>query len=214
MRLLTENMAAKLFSLLMAALLWVAVVDEQELIETVTVPVEYRNLANDLDLSPDAPSRIQLQVRGPRGRLNDVSPDKTNIVLDLAGMNEPSARTFTIQAEAINLPPTVTLVRAMPSQLRVTLERRVFKDLPVVVNYEDRELASQIISTQIEPPLVRVVGPQSRIDRTTMLSTEPINLKQLGDAQSVRVNVLLTDPELSVVGSPLVTVRLNRASLP
>jgi YbbR domain-containing protein len=129
-------------------------------------------------------------------------------------MNEPSARTFTIQAEAINLPPAVTLVRAMPSQLRVTLERRVFKDLPVVVNYEDRELASQILSTQIEPPLVRVVGPQSRIDRTTMLSTEPINLKQLGDAQSVRVNVLLTDPELSVVGSPLVTVRLNRASLP
>jgi YbbR domain-containing protein len=214
MRFFTENLAAKLFSILMAALLWVAVVDEQELIETVTVPVEYRNLGNDLDLSPDAPSRIQLQVRGPRGRLNDVSPDKTNIVLDLAGMNEPSARTFTIQAEAINLPPAVTLVRAMPSQLRVTLERRVYKDLPVVVNYEDRELASRIISTQIEPPLVRVVGPQSRIDRTSMLSTEPINLKQLGDAQSVRVNVLLTDPELSVVGSPLVTVRLNRASLP
>lgn len=214
MRFFTENLVAKLFSILMAALLWVAVVDEQELIETVTVPVEYRNLGNDLDLSPDAPSRIQLQVRGPRGRLNDVSPDKTNIVLDLAGMNEPSARTFTIQAESINLPPAVTLVRAMPSQLRVTLERRVYKDLPVVVNYEDRELASRIISTQIEPPLVRVVGPQSRVDRTNLLSTEPINLKQLGDAQSVRVNVLLTDPELSVVGSPLVTVRLNRASLP
>ncbi|MFN8685070.1 MAG: hypothetical protein ACK532_03015, partial [Acidobacteriota bacterium] len=77
MRLFTENITAKLFSILIAFLLWAALVDEPELIETVTVPVEYRNLANHLDLSPDAPNRIQLQVRGPRGRLNEVSPDRT-----------------------------------------------------------------------------------------------------------------------------------------
>jgi len=214
MRFFTENIAAKLLSILIASLLWVAIVDEPELIETVTVPVEYRNLASDLDLSPDAPNRIQLQVRGPRGRLNEVSPDKTNIVLDLTGMNQPSARTFTIQADSINLPPTVALVRAMPSQLRVTLERRVFKDLPVAVTYEDPAAARQILSTQIDPPLVRIVGPESRVDRTTVLSTEPISLLDFSDSTRIRVNVLLNDPEISVVGSPLVTVTLTRTPLP
>ncbi len=214
MRFFTENIAAKLLSILIASLLWVAIVDEPELIETVTVPVEYRNLASDLDLSPDAPNRIQLQVRGPRSRLNDVSPDKTNIVLDLTGMNQPSARTFTIQADSINLPPTVTLVRAMPSQLRVTLERRVFKDLPVAVSYEDPTAARQILSTQIDPPLVRIVGPESRVERITVLSTEPISLLDFSDSTRIRVNVLLNDPEISVVGSPLVTITLTRTPLP
>jgi hypothetical protein len=91
MKLFTDNIPAKLFSIFIAFLLWVALVDEPELIETVTVPVEYRNLSSALDLSPDAPTRIQVQVRGPRGRLNEVSPERTNIVLDLGSMSTPSA---------------------------------------------------------------------------------------------------------------------------
>lgn len=215
MRLFTENIPAKLFSILIAFLLWVALVDEPELIETVTVPVEYRNLASFLDLAPDAPSRIQLQVRGPRGRLNEVSPDRTNIVLDLGGMNQPSSRTFTIQENSINLPPTVTLVRAMPSQLRVKLERRLFKELPVTVSYEDPLPAYlKIISTEIYPTSVKVVGPESRINLATSIPTEPISLKDITAPGPLRVNVLLTDPELSIVGSALVTIKLQTTQLP
>jgi hypothetical protein len=215
MRLLTENIAAKLFSILIAFLLWAALVDEPELIETVTVPVEYRNLANHLDLSPDAPNRIQLQVRGPRGRLNEVSPDRTNIVLDLSGMSDASSRTFTIQADSINLPPTVSLVRAMPSQLRVKLERRLSKDLPVLLVYEEGLPASlKTLPASITPATIRVVGPESRILSASSIPTEPISRADLEAAKPIRVNVLLSDPELSLVGSPLVTVTLQTNPLP
>ena len=215
MRLFTENIPAKLFSILIAFLLWVALVDEPELIETVTVPVEYRNLSSALDLSPDAPSRIQLQVRGARGRLNEVSPDKTNIVLDLSSMLTPSSRTFTIQENSINLPPTVTLVRAMPSQLRVRLERRVYKDLPVTIAYEE-PLPSylKVISAEVSPSSIKVVGPESRVSLANSIATEPISLKDVTSASPLRVNVLLTDSELSIVGSALVTVKLQTTQLP
>jgi YbbR domain-containing protein len=215
MKLFTDNIPAKLFSIFIAFLLWVALVDEPELIETVTVPVEYRNLSSALDLSPDAPTRIQVQVRGPRGRLNEVSPERTNIVLDLGSMSTPSARTFTIQANSINLPAAVTLVRAMPSQLRVKLERRLYKELPVVVAYEDLLPSSlKIIATEVSPPSVKVVGPESRIELADSLRTEPISLTEINSGKPIRVNVLLTDPELSIVGSPLVTVMLQTTQLP
>jgi YbbR domain-containing protein len=215
MRLFTENIPAKLLSILIAFLLWFALVDEPELIETVTVPVEYRNLASNLDLSPDAPNRIQLQVRGARTRLNEVSPDRTNIVLDLASMRDPSARTFTIQDNAINLPPTVTLVRAIPSQLRVKLERRLYKDLPVTITYEEPIPSYlKVISSTIGPEHIKVVGPESRINLATSLATEPISMKDVKSGAPIRVNVLLADPELSIVGSPLVTVNLQTTQLP
>jgi len=215
MRLFTENIPAKIFSILIALLLWVALVDEPELIETVTVPVEYRNLSSSLDLSPNAPSRIQLQVRGPRGRLNDVSPERTNIVLDLASMTQPSTRTFTIQENSINLPATVTLVRAMPSQVRVKLERRLYKDLAVEMSWEEPLPANfKIVTSSIQPAQVKVVGPESRIVLATSLQTEPISLKDAMSGKPIRVNVLLSDPELSLVGSALVIVSLQTTQLP
>ncbi|MFN9298965.1 MAG: YbbR-like domain-containing protein [Acidobacteriota bacterium] len=215
MRLFTENITAKLFSILIAFLLWAALVDEPELIETVTVPVEYRNLANHLDLSPDAPNRIQLQVRGPRGRLNEVSPDRTNIVLDLSGMSDASSRTFTIQADSINLPPTVSLVRAMPSQLRVKLERRLAKDVPVAPVFEDSLPASlKSLPLTISPANIRIVGPESRILLIESIPTEPISRADLDAAKPIRLNVLLADPELSIVGSPAVTLTFPTNPLP
>jgi YbbR domain-containing protein len=215
MSLFTENILAKLMSILIAFLLWIALVDEPELIETVTVPVEYRNLTSMLDLSPDAPNRIQLQVRGPRGRLNEVSPDRTNIVLDLGTMTQPSARTFTIQDNLINLPPAVTLVRAMPSQLRVKLERRLFKELPVTLAFEEALPANlKIIATEIYPTQIKVVGPESRVNLASAIQTEPISLRDLSGSAPIRVNVLLSDPELSIVGSALVTVKIQMTQLP
>lgn len=215
MRIFTENIIAKIFAVLIASLLWVALVDEPELIETVTVPVEYRNLSSSLDLSPDAPGQIQLQVRGSRSRLNDVSAERTNIVLDLAAMNQPSSRTFTIQESSINLPPTVTLIRAMPSQLRVKLERRIYKELPVKVEFEIPLPANfKVISTEIIPAVIKVVGPESRINLATSIATEPINLNDASALKPLRVHVLLADPELSIVGSAQVTVRLQTTQLP
>ena len=44
-RLLTDHFLWKLLSLVMATMLWIAVVDEPELTTNVTAPVEFRNLA-------------------------------------------------------------------------------------------------------------------------------------------------------------------------
>ena len=57
-RLLTDHFLWKLLSLVMATMLWIAVVDEPELTTNVTVPVEFRNLAAGLDLGSDVPDRV------------------------------------------------------------------------------------------------------------------------------------------------------------
>ncbi|WP_031498880.1 YbbR-like domain-containing protein [Bryobacter aggregatus] len=215
MRFLTENFLAKVMSVFIAFLLWVALVDEPELIETVTVPVEYRNLSRSLDLSPDVPDRIQLQVKGPRGRLSEVSAEKTSIVLDLADMQTPSARTFTIQDSAINLPTNVNLLRSMPSQLRVKLERRLYKEVPVSVTFEQpMPQHLRVISSAVSPSMIKVVGPESRISLITTLPTEPIDLAQVDVKKPIRLNVLLGDPELSIVGSAQVVVQLETVTQP
>jgi YbbR domain-containing protein len=213
MAILFENWPAKLLSVAVALLLWVALVDEPELIETVSVPVEYRNLDSTLDLSPEAPTRVQIQVRGPRSRLGAVSSENTNIVFDLGAMRQPSARTFTITKDLINLPNRVSLVRAMPSQMRVTLERRLMRDVPVTVAITPAP-SVRVIATEVTPPTVRIAGPESSVRAAASLPTEPIDLATVDAAKPLRLNVLLADPELSVVGSAFVTVKLSIEKIP
>ncbi|MDX2269037.1 MAG: CdaR family protein [Bryobacter sp.] len=208
LRFFTENITAKLLSVAVAALLWVALVDEPELIETVSVPVEYRNLSAELDLSPDAPSRVQIQVRGPRTRLGEVNGERTNVVLDLAGMRQASTRTFSITPETINLPSRVSLVRAMPSQMRVTLERRVEREISVMPQF----LSSakwKVLAAEVSPTAVKIVGPESSFRDLRTLNTEPIDLDKLDPEKPISVNVLLPDPELAFRAQPTVNVKVS-----
>jgi YbbR domain-containing protein len=207
-RLLTENFGAKVLSVVAALLLWVALVDEPNLIETVPVPIEYRNLNPALDLSPDAPAQIQIQVRGPRTRLGEVNAAQTNIVLDLGQMQQPSTRTFTITPESLNLPNRVTLVRAMPSQVRVKLERRITKPLPVAAAFVPSK-AFKVLQWEVSPATLQVAGPESRVSRAESVLTEPIDLAAIDPSKPLRLNALLSDAELSFTGSAVVIVKLS-----
>lgn len=212
MRFLTENWGAKILSVAAAFLLWVALVDEPDLIETVAVPLEYRNLNPALDLSPDAPAQIQIQVRGPRTRLGEVNASQTNIVLDLAQMKQPSTRTFTVTQESLNLPNRVSLVRAMPSQVRVKLERRVTKEVTIAAAFAPSEVW-KVLQWEIVPGKLAVVGPESRVNATETLTTEAVDLDGIDPTKPLRVNVLLNDPELSFTGSAVVTLKLSLEKL-
>ncbi|MFO0283764.1 MAG: CdaR family protein, partial [Acidobacteriota bacterium] len=118
-------------------------------------------------------------------------------------------------ADSINLPPTVSLVRAMPSQLRVKLERRLAKDVPVAPVFEDSLPASLTsLPLTISPASIRIVGPESRVLLLESIPTEPISRADYDAANPVRLNVLLADPELSIVGSPAVTLTFPTNPLP
>ena len=125
-------------------------------------------------------------------------------------MQTPSARTFAVQEGVINLPSNVTLMRSMPSQVRVKLERRLYKFLPVSVAFEQPLPANlRVSASTVTPASIQVVGPESRVELATSLVTEPIVLTDANLSKPIRVNVLLADPELSIVGSAQVTVKLQ-----
>ena len=59
----------KLASIVLAVLLWVALLGEPELVTIQTVPVLYRNLSPSLLLLSDATASVQLELRGPSRKL-------------------------------------------------------------------------------------------------------------------------------------------------
>ncbi len=103
-QLLTRNLGWKLLSLLIAIALWIAVAREPEVATSLSVPVDFRNMRDDLDIDGNLPDRVRLEVRGPSGRLTRDNLSAVAVVLDLSDAPRASAPTASAAAISIFLP--------------------------------------------------------------------------------------------------------------
>jgi hypothetical protein len=216
MRMLTDNLGWKLLSIVIATGLWLALSGQSEVATSVPAAVRYRNVPPDLELSSDHIERLFLKVRGPAARLAASSLAQTTLVLDLGNALKPGAQTFTITKDNLTLPPGVTLVRVVPSQVRVRLERRSAKTVPVEVRFAGPPPRGYRVSQQfVDPQNVSIVGPQSRLEQIGYLQTDPVDLSaELANAE-FRVPVVLPDPQVHFEqGYPVATVRVTLEKIP
>jgi YbbR domain-containing protein len=216
LRLITDNFGWKVFSVFAAAFLWFAVIDEPELVTVLSAPVEFKNKPADLEMGSTMLDRVQLEVRGPRSQLTDAAATRLVLVLDFAPRGEtPRAgeRTFTITQDLVNLPDRVTLERAIPSQVRVTLERRVRRDVPVMLRFADPAPEGyRVAHAEFTPERVPVVGPEGRVRELEAVRTEAIDLEAMkasaGTAREVMLNPYLADPLVSLASPVRIRARI------
>ena len=213
-RLLTDHFLWKLLSLTLAAMLWVAVVDEPVLTANVTAPIEFRNLAAGLDLGSDVPDRVVLQLRGPSSRLASATGPRTAIMLDLKGHARPGERTFTIQEVNLNLPTGVLLIRAVPSQIRVVLEHRLRKEVAVKLRFAGPPPTGYRVRwSQVLPERISIVGPERRVSQIESIETDALDFSHLvlnlEKATEVMLNAFVSDPLVSLASPSQIRARIQ-----
>ena len=121
-RMLTVNIGAKLFSVAIASLLWIAIVGEQELATAIDVPVEYRNFPKSYEVSSGTVNRVNLLIRGPSGKMNDTFLKDVSVVVDLEGVKRPGDWTFNLDSRAIRVPSGLELDRVIPARFVCALK--------------------------------------------------------------------------------------------
>lgn len=211
-RAVTRNFGWKLGSLLLAVLLWFAIVGEPEAVTTHSAPILYRNLSQDLLIGQDAIDSVRLELRGPSGRLSTAALSDLTVELDLSDIKKPGERTFTLSGSDLRLPDGVTFLRAIPSQLRLRFARRESKEVPVEVRFSAMPPAGYaIVHQEVTPEKVRIAGPEYRVDTIRVAETDAIDLGAVTSDGSFRVNTFISDPQVWFESAPAVTVKLTIA---
>jgi YbbR domain-containing protein len=207
----TRNLGWKLLSLAAAILLWIAVASEPELSAFISVPVEYKNLAPDVELNSDIVESVFLEVRGPSGELRDLPEARRRyaVILDMTGVGA-GQRTFAIDRTNVRLPRGIELVRAIPAQIRLDFERGETRTVPVNARFAPGLPPDmKVVQVVPDPPSVTIAGPASRVARVASVETDPIRLLPEAGTAVYRADVYPGDSRVRIQDARRVTVKVT-----
>jgi len=211
LRLITNNWAWKLLSLLIAVMIWVFVASEPELSTFATARIEFKNLPPNLEVESMPDTTVLLELRGPSGELGGLGDGTRHpaVVLDLTGIT-PGEHTFAIGPGNVSVPRGVHIIRATPSQERFDFDRPATRAVRVVPHFANEgRNGYQLASWSVDPATLEIVGPRKRVGALQSIFTDPIDLGSATGFQKVRVNAYVPDPFVRLHSTSQVTVSLT-----
>jgi YbbR domain-containing protein len=205
----THNWFLKLISLILAAMLWMLVATETSSEIGMDVPLEYRNIPTQLEITGDTTSMVQVRLRGSSNVIRDISAKDVSTTIDLSKMR-PGEKIVPLSPQNVQAPFGAEVIRVNPSSVRFSLERSLTKTIPVVPTILGQPLDGFELGTvMVSPSKVEVEGPESRLNMLDSIATVPIRLdrRQTHIEQSADLDV--PDPQIRLLHPAPVSVRVE-----
>ncbi len=118
-----HNFWLKVLSLVLATGLWLAISPDREPAEiTLRVPIEFRHVPPELEISLVTNPEAQVRVKGPERMIRELRSTDIHADLDLKDA-QPGEHIFDLTAQQIHLPRDLTVVQVVPVRVTVTMVR-------------------------------------------------------------------------------------------
>ena len=183
----TNNIGTKLISIIIV--LWFVVLGSRNVEVTKEVPLEIIT-SSEIVPSNDIPEKIAFRLSGPKAFLRAVLDRREDpIRVNLAG-SKPGLVTYRFFSDNIRVPIGVKVLSINPTAILVKLEHVKRRDVPVKLELRGMiPEGFRVLRTEVKPQVVRIKGPESRVDSITEIATIPL------DISGIRQN---TDREVSL----------------
>jgi YbbR domain-containing protein len=182
--LLRRNPTLKLFSLILAFLIWFTInVTGRDAEHTFELQVVPHRLAHDLIVT-NPPRPVTVTIRGPRTLLDQIDEHATRISVDLTKATSGELR-VDLNADMIQRPlgARLSVVRMEPARLKIRIERLARRLVPVRADLAGMPAFGYTVAeSHVTPISVEAVGPASKIDELKEVMTEPIDLRGMAEA--------------------------------
>lgn len=186
-RLPKKNLTAKIIALIMAIILWVYVMNEQNPpVETnMEVPLEVRNLSNSA-MASGIPEYVRVKVRGPRTIIIGLSHNDIKSYVDLKGLSD-GLNTLKVNTA---IPANMELVEVSPEKINFQLDTIASRQVPVEAKIVGTPSASGVVGkVTYSSQTVTVKGPSELLNRVAkVVATVDVS----NQTKDFTVNVPLT----------------------
>jgi YbbR domain-containing protein len=206
---ITHNWFLKIFSLILATMLWMAVAHETTSEIGMEVPIEYRNIPSQLEITGDAANAVQVRLRGSSNVIRGITPRDVATTIDLRGMTA-GEKIVPLSPQSVKAPFGAEVVRVNPSNVRFNLERTLRKDVFVVPTVTGEPADGyEVGEVSVDPSKVQVEGPESRVITLDSIPTLPIRIDHRQTPAGQMVELDVPDPQVRLLRVSPVAVRVE-----
>jgi YbbR domain-containing protein len=211
-----HNLGLKIFSLLFAVALWLAVARDPIAEVAITVPIEFHHIPENLEINSENIPAAQVRVRGPARLVHGLRPEEVHVEIDLSGA-KPGERTFDLTAQHVHQPRDLDIVQIVPSQFHISLDTTLTRTIEVrprvTGNFASGLRLARVVAA---PAVVTISGPRTRVEKVESATTDPIDASGVMTSQTFSTNVYVSDPLIQIVHPvPVhVTVMMEKLSIP
>lgn len=181
MRIPTNDLFLMILSGCLSVFLWLWVAAEERSEIIVSVPLEYRNLPKDYEITSQGEllSKVNVWVKGSTATIKNLKPTEVSVWLDLEDMR-PGERLLELTTDNVRVPYGFSVLRISPSRLNLRIEHIARKVVPVVPKIEGQPPQGYAVNgMNVTPAQIEVLGPSSAVNSVRRVITESIDVSNL-----------------------------------
>lgn len=195
-----HNFWLKALSLLLAAGLWWQISpDEQPAEVSLHAPVVFQHVPEHLEISSETVPEAQIRVKGPERVIRQLQASEVHAEIDL-GDAKAGERTFDLTSQQVRHPSDVTVMQVVPSQLHLSFDTRLTRDVEIHPRVTGNFAAGeQITKVDVDPPRITITGPKHHVEKVDAATTDPLDATGTRGSAVFTTNVYVPDPLVQVV---------------
>ncbi len=198
-RIFLHNFGVKLVSLLLAIALWFAVARDPIAEVEMHVPIEFRNLPDQLEIDSASFTEAQVRLRGPERVIHRLESADVRAEVDLSNVH-PGERTFDLTARHVHVPQDLEVVQIIPGQFHLSFDSRATRSVDVrprvTGNFASGMHVAQVTA---DPSSITITGPRRRVEALEAASTDPVDASGTMTRASFLTQAFVADPLIQVV---------------
>jgi len=198
-RVFVQNFFFKFISLLLAIGLWLAVARSPIAEVEIKVPIEFRNLPDNLEIDSASFTEAEVRLRGPERAIHRLEPADVHAEVDLSNV-QPGERTFDLTARHVHVPHELEVVQIIPGQFHLSFDTRDTRTIEVHPRVTGNFATGlRIAQVTVDPAEVTVTGPRRRVEALESASTDPVDASGTMTSDTFLTQAYIPDPLIQVV---------------
>jgi YbbR domain-containing protein len=198
-RVFVQNFFFKFISLLLAIGLWLAVARSPIAEIEIRVPIEFRNLPDNLEIDSASFTTAEVRLRGPERAIHHLDPTDVRAEVDLSNV-QSGERTFDLTARHVRVPQELEVVQIIPGQFHLSFDSRDTRTIEVHPRVTGNFASGmRVAQVDADPASVTVTGPRRRVEALEAASTDPVDASGTMTSASFVTQVYVADPLIQIV---------------
>ncbi|MBT8359121.1 MAG: hypothetical protein KJO61_15295 [Deltaproteobacteria bacterium] len=142
----------------------------------ILIPVSFDKIPPGLTITGVSPKNIEVQVRGPKFAIKDISNLKLLYLADLSDVSA-GVSAIPINLENIKFPEKLSIINVNPAFLEIFADIEIYKKVPVKVSYTGEPASSLFVADALAKPYSVILrGPEKILHPMERVLTKSVNI--------------------------------------